>query len=342
MDELDISTDLKKLSDLETKMARPDFWQDSTQAEQINRQAAQLKRTISQWRDLDKDIEALLELAKLSDDDQIDEFNVQTKGLQKRAGDLLVDLKLSKPYDKANAIMQISAGVGGTDAQDWAQMLMEMYLKYGQKNGLVIELVDASYGEEAGIKSATLEITGHFAYGKLKSEKGVHRLVRLSPFNADNLRQTSFALVDIIPEVPEAEVNIENSDLRIDTFRASGHGGQSVNTTDSAVRITHLPTGIVVTIQNERSQLKNKQKAMSILASRLSEYAREQNLADISQIRGKLKSADWGSQIRSYVMQPYTKVKDHRTGCETSDVNAVLAGAIEPFIEAYLSYNISK
>lgn len=219
-------------------------------------------------------------------------------------------------------------------------MLMEMYVKYCDKVGLTAELVDVSYGEEAGIKSATLEISGQFAYGKLKSEKGVHRLVRLSPFNADNLRQTSFALVDIIPEIAEAEIKLDEKDLRIDTFRAGGHGGQSVNTTDSAVRITHLPTGITVSIQNERSQLKNKQKALAILASRLSEYAREQNLADISQLRGQLKSADWGSQIRSYVMQPYTKVKDHRTGQETSDVNGVLAGNIEPFIEAYLKTSL--
>lgn len=339
---LDVSADEKKLITLEAMMAEADFWQDTQKAEQVSQEAAALKRSIIAWRELEQDIEALLELAQISGDDQLTEFTHQSELLEKQTNELLINLKLAGTYDKSTAIMQISAGVGGTDAQDWAQMLMEMYIKYCQQSGLSIELVDVSYGEEAGIKSATLEIRGQFAYGKLKCEKGVHRLVRLSPFNADNLRQTSFALVDIIPEVPEAEVNIETSDLRIDTFRASGHGGQSVNTTDSAVRITHLPTGIVVSIQNERSQLKNKQKAMSILASRLSEYAREQNLADISEIRGKLKSADWGSQIRSYVMQPYTKVKDHRTDYETSDVNAVLGGAIEPFIEAYLNKNLSK
>lgn len=342
MERLDVAADEKKLVALEAEMAKTDFWQDTQKAEQISQQAAALKRSIEAWQNLKDNIEALLELAQISGEDQLAEFAHQTGELEQQAGELLVSLKLAGPYDKSNAIMQISAGVGGTDAQDWAQMLMEMYLKYCQKAGLMADLVDVSYGEEAGIKSATVEVKGRYGYGKLKSEKGVHRLVRLSPFNADNLRQTSFALVDVVPELPEAEMTIDDKDLRIDTFRSGGHGGQSVNTTDSAVRITHLPTGITVSIQNERSQLKNKQKALSILVSRLSEYARAQNKDNISEIRGQLKSADWGSQIRSYVMQPYTKVKDHRTDYETSDVNGVLAGGLEPFIEAYLNQNLSS
>ncbi len=342
IESLNIAGDEARLVALEEKMAAAGLWSDREAAEKISREASDIKKSVAAWRDIENDLVTTLELAKISEADQEEEFRQQAEALEANVKAMLVDLRLSGTYDKSPAIMQISAGVGGTDAQDWAQMLMEMYVKYCEKSGLSAELVDVSYGEEAGIKSATLEIAGQFAYGKLKSEKGVHRLVRLSPFNADNLRQTSFALIDIVPEIPPTEITIDDKDLRVDTYRAGGHGGQSVNTTDSAVRLTHLPTGITVSIQNERSQLKNKQKALSILASRLSDYAREQNLADISQIRGQLKSADWGRQIRSYTMQPYTKVKDHRTDCETSDVAAVLNGAIEPFIEAYLNKELAR
>ena len=217
-----------------------------------------------------------------------------------------------------------------------------MYIKYANTQGLSVEILDTSYGEEAGIKSTTLLITGQFAYGLLKCEKGVHRLVRLSPFNSDNLRQTSFALVDVVPQIDDKSINLSEKDLRIDVYRAGGHGGQSVNTTDSAVRITHLPTGVTVSIQNERSQLKNKATALSILSARLAELARAQKLDDIYKLRGKVSSADWGAQIRSYVLHPYTKVKDHRTSFESSDTSGVLNGDIEPFIEAYLNMNLSK
>jgi peptide chain release factor 2 len=238
--------------------------------------------------------------------------------------------------------MQLSAGVGGTDAADWTAMLERMYLRYAEASGLQAEVLDESPAEEAGLKSATIHFSGPFAYGKLQSEKGVHRLVRLSPFNSASLRQTSFALVDVIPEISQTEALIDEKDLKIDTYRSSGNGGQSVNTTDSAVRITHLPTGLVVAIQNERSQLKNKQRALSILASRLAELARQQHLESINELKVSSKSADWGSQIRSYVLHPYQKIKDNRSGYETSDTQGVLDGDLEPLIEAYLSSQVGK
>lgn len=339
---IDLASQKQRLIELEDSMTAAGFWDDSGRAESVSAEAAALRKHIAAWESLESDLATTLELAQLSDESQMDEFSAQARQLASRYDSHMIELKLNGEFDQGPAIVQISAGVGGTDAQDWAQMLLTMYARYCDKSGLRSQLVDVSYGEEAGIKSATLEVHGPYAYGKLKCEKGVHRLVRLSPFNAQNLRQTSFALVDVIPEIPVEKVNINPDDIRIDVFRAGGHGGQSVNTTDSAVRVTHLPTGTVVSIQNERSQLKNKEKALAVLASRLSEIARTQQLDDIAQIRGKVKSADWGAQIRSYVMQPYTKVKDHRTDYETSDVNAVLGGAIEPFIEACLTKSLAS
>lgn len=341
--QLDIESEKVKLSDLEDSIAEPDFWKDSTSAEKISREASELKRYIESWQKLQSDLETTLDLAQLeSDDTSQEDFENILHELTIRADGMLVAVKLSGEFDKRPAIVQISAGVGGTDAQDWAQMLQQMYIKYANSNGLSVEVLDTSFGEEAGIKSTTLLITGPFAYGLLSCEKGVHRLVRLSPFNSDNLRQTSFALVDVVPQIDEKTVQINEKDLRIDVYRAGGHGGQSVNTTDSAVRITHIPTGTTVSIQNERSQLKNKATALSILSARLADLARSQKLDDIEKLRGKVKSADWGAQIRSYVLHPYTKVKDHRTNFETSDTSGVLNGDIQPFIEAYLEQNITK
>jgi peptide chain release factor 2 len=341
--QLNIESDKVKLSLLEDSIAEPDFWQDSSNAERVSREASELKRYISSWETLQSDLQTTLDLAQLeSGESAKQEFDKIFKELVKRSESMLVAVKLSGEFDKNPAIVQISAGVGGTDAQDWTQMLQQMYIKYANTQGLSVEILDTSYGEEAGIKSTTLLITGQFAYGLLKCEKGVHRLVRLSPFNSDNLRQTSFALVDVVPQIDDKSVHINEKDLRIDVYRAGGHGGQSVNTTDSAVRITHLPTGTSVSIQNERSQLKNKATALSILSARLAELARAQKLDNIEKLRGKVKSADWGAQIRSYVLHPYTKVKDHRTNFETSDTSGVLNGNIEPFIESYLEQNISK
>ncbi|MDQ5943491.1 MAG: Peptide chain release factor 2 [Patescibacteria group bacterium] len=341
--QLDIQSDKTKLTTLEDSIAEPDFWNDSSNAEKVSREASELKRYINSWEKLQSDLQTTLDLAQLeSDDSGKNDFENILQELTSRADSMLVAVKLSEEFDKNPAIVQISAGVGGTDAQDWAQMLQQMYIKYANTSGMSVEVLDTSFGEEAGIKSTTMRITGPFAYGLLKCEKGVHRLVRLSPFNSDNLRQTSFALVDVIPQIDDKSVHINEKDLRIDVYRAGGHGGQSVNTTDSAVRITHLPTGTTVSIQNERSQLKNKATALSILAARLSELARAQKLDDIEKLRGQVKSADWGAQIRSYVLHPYTKVKDHRTNFETSDTSGVLNGDIQPFIEAYLEQNISK
>jgi peptide chain release factor 2 len=336
---LNLEGDKKRLLELEEEMSSPDLWNNQERAESITRESANLKAYIDEWNNLQEDVKDTIELMEMGGQD--DEYHVVVEDLVNRAEKMLITVKLSGPNDKSPAIMQLSAGVGGTDAADWTEMLERMYLRYAEQAGLSAEVLEESPSEEAGIKSAIIRFSGPFAYGKLRSEKGVHRLVRLSPFNSDNLRQTSFALVDVIPEIEQAEFAIDEKDLKIDTYRSSGKGGQSVNTTDSAVRITHLPTGTVVAIQSERSQLKNKQRAMSILASRLAELAREQHQEDISQLKAG-KSADWGSQIRSYVLHPYQKVKDNRSGFETSDTQGVLDGNLEPLIEAYLSSQVGK
>jgi peptide chain release factor 2 len=337
---LDIEKDRKHLLVLEGEISSPDLWNDHQKAETIIKEAANLRLYIQNWDKTREDLSTTIELMEMGGDES--EYELVVQGLLNRSDKLLITVKLNGEYDKSPAIMQLSAGVGGTDAADWTEMLERMYLRYGEMSDLNTEILEESHSEEAGIKSATIRFTGPFAFGKLKSEKGVHRLVRLSPFNSDNLRQTSFALVDVIPEIEQADLSIDENDLKIDTYRSSGKGGQSVNTTDSAVRITHLPTGLVVAIQNERSQLKNKQQALSILASRLAELAREQHLDNVNELKTSHKSADWGSQIRSYVLHPYQKIKDNRSGYETSDTQGVLDGNLEPLIEAYLSSQVGK
>lgn len=327
---------------LQAKMESADFWQDPVNAQEISKQQASLARRINPWRDLKKNINDVFELSKLGDESLSEDLSDQINELQHQFDSLIGELKYTGPYDDHDVIMNIFAGAGGTDAQDWAQMLLRMYIRYAESNGWKTVLVDESAGEEAGIKSVTLGIGGDLAYGKLKGEHGVHRLVRLSPFNADHLRQTSFSKVEILPKVDKpGELEIDDKDVKIDVFRSGGHGGQSVNTTDSAVRITHIPTNIVVTIQNERSQLQNKETALTILRSRLAQLQMEQHAEKISELKGPNEQAAWGNQIRSYVLHPYKQVKDLRTRYESSDPDAVLGGDLEQFINAYTNQSLS-
>ena len=298
-----------------------------------------LRKEIAQLSETETEIEELLEISKIisAGDKEEKELKDKINKLEKNINTLEFKTLFSGKYDQNDVILTIYSGAGGVDAQDWAEMLLKMYLKWAQNNNFAAKIIDETRGQEAGIKNATIEINGPYAYGNLQSENGVHRLVRLSPFNADNLRQTSFALVDVMPVIEEIkEININPKDLRIDVYRSGGPGGQGVNTTDSAVRITHLPTGIVATCQNERSQMQNKESAMKILKAKLHKKYLEEQEKEKSQIRGEMASAEWGNQIRSYVIHPYKMVKDHRTKYETSDPDAVLNGDLSGFIEAYL------
>jgi peptide chain release factor 2 len=297
------------------------------------------------WITLSKKIDDMIELLELADeeDDQslAEECSADLDETQKELDELEFQLLLSGPYDSNNAILAIHAGAGGTESQDWAEMLMRMYLRWGEERRFRTEILDLMPGDEAGIKSATIELGGPFAYGYAKAERGVHRLVRLSPFDAAHRRHTSFALVEVLPEVEDnIEINMNESDLRVDTYRSTGAGGQHVNKTDSAVRITHIPTGIVVTCQNERSQMQNREVAMKILKARLFELEQQRLDEEQAKLKGDHVAAGWGNQIRSYVLHPYNMVKDHRTGCETSNTAAVLNGDIEQFIEEYLKSQV--
>lgn len=340
---LDIDALVKHKLALDAQAAEPDFWQNPNHAQEIVKQQAKLERRIAPWLTLQKDVDDLLELIDLDDDTMRADISGQLNELVERFAAQKEELKFAGPYDDHDVIMSIYAGAGGTDAQDWAQMLMRMYVRWAEAHKYNVKTVDESAGEEAGIKSVTLEISGDFVYGRLKGEHGVHRLVRLSPFNADHLRQTSFAKVDVLPKMDRPEdVAIDEKDLRIDVYRSGGHGGQSVNTTDSAVRVTHLPTSITVAIQNERSQLQNKETALTILRSKLAQLQMEQHKERVSELKGPNQSAEWGNQIRSYVLHPYKQVKDLRTKFETSDPDTVLGGDFDPLIDAYLDYSLGK
>jgi peptide chain release factor 2 len=307
------------------------------------KQQAKLERRIRPWLDLQEEVNDLVELLGFDDDTMRADLSGQLNAAVTHFANLKEELKLSKPYDDHDAIVSIYAGAGGTDAQDWAQMLLRMYVRWAEAHHFEVRTIDESAGEEAGIKSVTIEISGELVYGRLKGEHGVHRLVRLSPFNADNLRQTSFAKVDVLPKIDHPEdLELDEKDLRIDVYRSGGHGGQSVNTTDSAVRVTHVPTSITVAIQNERSQLQNKETALTILRSRLIALQLEQHKEKIGELKGPNQSAEWGNQIRSYVLHPYKQVKDLRTRCETTYAEGVLDGDIDPFIDAYLDHVFGK
>lgn len=331
-----------ELEAIDAQLNDSDIWQDSERAQALARKSAALRTQIDPWQRLRAQIAELQELLEFGDDTISGECEQQLDGLEAEYGERRKDLLYSGEYDQHAAIVKISAGAGGTDAQDWAAMLERMYLRWGERAGMKTESIERSVGEEAGVKSTTFSIRGPYAYGKLRSEHGVHRLVRLSPFNSDNLRQTSFALVEVLPEIdaPE-EVNINDKDLKIDVYRSGGHGGQSVNTTDSAVRVTHVPTGIVVAIQNERSQLQNKETALKILRGKLAQLQAEQHVETLADLRTG-ESASWGTQIRNYVLHPYTLVKDTRTKHEERDASAVLDGAIDAFIDSFLSANVDS
>lgn len=326
----------RELAGLDDQLADPDIWRDPGHAEQLSKQAASLRQQIEPWQVLITQVADSVELLELGDESMLPELTEQIEHLEAEYERLKKDLLFQGEYDDHAAILKLSAGAGGTDAQDWTEMLERMYVRFAEKAGMKAELIERSTGEEAGIKNATYSIHGPFAYGKLRGEHGVHRLVRLSPFNSDNLRQTSFALVEVMPEInaPD-EVQIDDKDLKIDVYRAGGHGGQSVNTTDSAVRITHVPTNTVVAIQNERSQLQNRETAMKILRSKLAQMQMEQHTESLSELRAG-ESASWGNQIRNYVLHPYTMVKDTRTKHEDRDAQGVLDGKLDGFIDAYL------
>jgi peptide chain release factor 2 len=340
LERLNIAELSSRKTALDSEAAAPGFWDDPQHAQTIAKEQAKLERRIEPWTALQRDIADVVELFGLGDDSMLSELESTLQEIGTRFDTLKEALKFSGPYDDSDAILSIHAGAGGTDAQDWSQMLLRMYVRYAEKAGWQVTTVEESPGEEAGIKSVTLEVSGDFAYGRLKGEHGVHRLVRLSPFNAES-RETSFAKVEVMPKIdtPDAII-IDEKDLKIDVYRSGGHGGQSVNTTDSAVRITHLPTGIVVAIQNERSQLQNRETAMTILRSRLAQLQLEQHAERLSDLKGPNEQAAWGNQIRSYVLHPYKQVKDLRTSHTSTDPDAVLDGELEPFIAAYLEHSL--
>jgi peptide chain release factor 2 len=341
LDRLHFNDLLRERTKLDEEMVRPDFWSDPNNAQQISKRHASLLRRMRPWEGLVSELRDIIELAKLHDTEIQEDLVKQLATARRTFDELKSDLKFNGPYDDHDIILSIYAGAGGTDAQDWAQMIMRMYIRWAEKENADITVIEESAGEEAGIKSVTFELSGDFMYGRLKGEHGVHRLVRLSPFNADHLRQTSFAKVEILPEIKRQEdLVIDDKDLRIDVYRSGGHGGQSVNTTDSAVRVTHIPTGITVAIQNERSQLQNKETALTILRSKLIQLQLEQHQEKVDQLKGPNQSAEWGNQIRSYVLHPYKQVKDLRTRYETSDVDTVLDGDLNAFINAYLDHTL--
>jgi peptide chain release factor 2 len=329
-----------EIATLEKQTAESGFWDDSQAAQNVMRRISELRDQVASWRDIEKRINETAELAELaaseSDEELAAAVHADVAALLRDFDDKQLELALSGPYDRRDAILAIHAGAGGTDSQDWAEMLLRMYLRWAEQHGYKTNIVDMTQGEEAGIKSATVEISGRNAYGYLRGERGVHRLVRISPYDASKARHTSFALAEVMPEAEgDTEIEINPDDLRIDVFRASGHGGQNVQKNATAVRITHLPTNIVVVCQNERSQGRNRDLAMKVLESRLLERELERQAKEQAKIKGEHVSAEWGNQIRSYVLHPYKMVKDHRTGFETSDAESVLNGDLDPLLRSY-------
>jgi len=337
----DLSIKESEVKKIEKEMSRVSFWSNQENAQEVTKKLKKLKNIIDEFNELKNNLEELTILLELNLEEDRKEIweeieqkvEILEKDIEKKELIVLFDGK----YDTNNAIVTIRPGAGGTESQDWAEMLLRMYLRWAEKNGYKIKIVEISPGDEAGIKNVTFTVSGSHAFGYLKAEKGIHRLVRISPFDANRRRHTSFASVEVIPEIDqEVEIEIKETDLRIDTYRATGAGGQHVNTTDSAVRITHLPTNIVVQCQNERSQYSNKMTAMKILRARLFDHYQEEKAEDLKEIRGKKKEIAWGSQIRSYVFHPYQMVKDHRTEVESGNLQTIMDGEINYFIKAYL------
>lgn len=339
--------DLKQemIANFEEKMSAPDFWDDNEKAQSVIAEMNAVKSSVDEYEKLQQEYDDASMMAELADEEGDESLAAEiaeaVESLTKKLDDFELKLLLSQPYDKMNAILELHPGAGGTESQDWGQMLLRMYTRWAEKHGFKVETLDYLPGDEAGIKSVTLLIKGFNAYGYLKAEKGVHRLVRISPFDSSGRRHTSFVSCDVVPEITEdVDVEIRTEDLKIDTYRASGAGGQHINTTDSAVRITHIPTGVVVTCQNERSQIKNRERAMTMLRSKLYERKLEEQQKQLDEIRGEQSDIAWGSQIRSYVFHPYSMVKDHRTSVETGNVGAVMDGDLDLFIDGYLRSQI--
>ncbi len=345
----DLTDKQREIETLEQQSADPELWNDPRRGQNIMQRLNRLQAEVAQWTRLDEHITSVTELLELvtaenaeGDESLLNEINSELDALHHEIDERELALMLNNPYDDRDAFLSIQAGTGGTDAQDWAEMLLRMYMRWAETRNYEATIVEQSPGDEAGIKSTTVELRGAYAYGYTKAEAGVHRLIRLSPFNSAHTRQTSFARVEVMPEVDDApEIVINNEDLRVDVFRSGGHGGQGVNTTDSAVRLTHLPTGIVVTCQNERSQLQNKETAIRVLRGRLLERELQRQREERLHLRGEYRQADFGNQMRTYYLHPYTLVKDHRTEMETSDVRSVLNGNLDPFVEAYLRWNMA-
>lgn len=334
----DYAANETRLTQLEKQIESPDFWEQPASAQQVMKTAAGLRAEVEDWRAFARRVRDAVELVGLGDESLRAELEAETAAIEAELERRASEAMLSGSYDAEDALLAIHAGAGGTDSQDWAAMLERMYLRWAERRGYETEILDVTEGEEAGIKSVTIAVNGRYAYGYLRSEKGVHRLVRLSPFDAAHRRHTSFALVEVLPQIPadDAEVHIDPNDLRIDVFRSSGAGGQNVQKNATAVRITHLLTGIVVTCQNERSQQQNRENAMRVLRARLHELKQAEQEQEIALLRGEYTKAEWGSQIRSYVLHPYQMVKDHRTEYETGNAQAVLDGEVDAFMEAYL------
>jgi peptide chain release factor 2 len=340
---LDISGKTHRINAIQSQAGAPDFWNDPEAAQKLMQEMSRLKEQVDRWQNLATRINDALELAQLNDESLQDDLTREVEALSSIVERMALQALLSGPYDREDAILAIHAGAGGTDSQDWALMLERMYIRWAEDNAYKVEIIERMEGEEAGIKSVTMSIKGEYAYGYLQSEQGVHRLVRLSPFDAANRRHTSFTKVELWPDIQgQIDIEINEKDLKVDTYRAGGAGGQHVQKNDTAVRMTHIPTGVVVQCQNQRSQMQNRERALQILKARLFEMERKKQEAQLASLKGENIDAGWGNQIRSYVLHPYQMVKDHRTDYETGNAGAVLDGRLNEFMDAYLRWKVEK